>query len=879
MGEELQAIVKKLRNQNAVLKTENKKLRQGSALTISAGLESEERYRHLFYSNPVPLWIYDLETKAFLEVNNAAISHYGYHREEFLSMSVIDIRPKEDSKRFLELARDVETGHLIHNGLWRHLKKNGDLIDVDITSYHIDYQGKPAVLVMSIDITEKMRAEDYLKNSELRFRSLIEKSSEVIALTDRQGRILYISPSIQTTLGYLPEDRIGKSGFGSMHPEDAPRMKMIMEKLLAFPGSSSKAQWRHQHANGDWRWMDGIAANLLNDPAVNAVVNNFRDITAQKEAENKIILEKELSASIINSLPGIFYLFDDTGKYLHWNRNFEKVSGYSPEEINKMQPLDFIDIDERELVKEKIGKAFETGSAEVEANILTKEGKKIPYFFTGHSAEFENKSCLIGMGIDISDRIKAEAATKESKDEYRSLFEQASDAIMVTDFKGNFIDVNTSLCDMFGYTKQELMQLNITALIDPEQLRAQPIKFDLLAEGKQIFTERRMITKDGTFISVEANVKKCMDNRIIAIARDITERKKGAEIIRISNERYDMIAKATNDSIWDWNLLTNKVIRDEKKLETLFGYEGWNETEVDYFWNKIAHPEDWERVTKRRNAIFKNASQNYWEDEYRFLKTNGEYAYVHDRGYIIRNEDGKPIRMIGASQDITERKKDEKELQEKNIELKLLSAYLQNVREEERKYIAREVHDELGQLASALKIDIDWLGIKIVALEEPAKNRIAHANKTIEVLINSVRKIASSLRPSILDDFGLNAALLWQCAEFQNLNGIECIFEPGFDDKDLNINIKTELFRMAQESLTNVMRHAKAGSVTVSTKEDIENIYLTIADNGQGFEPAQRKNTLGMIGLRERALSLGGKLQIESAIGKGTTICAIVPKK
>ena len=185
----------------------------------------------------------------------------------------------------------------------------------------------------------------------------------------------------------------------------------------------------------------------------------------------------------------------------------------------------------------------------------------------------------------------------------------------------------------------------------------------------------------------------------------------------------------------------------------------------------------------------------------------------------------------------------------------------------------------MGQLASALKIDIDWLGIKIMPLEENTKKRIVHANKTIEILITTIRKIASSLRPSILDDFGLNAALQWHCNEFQNLNGIPCAFESGFDDSHLSMDQKTEFYRMAQESLTNVMRHAKASNVTVTTKEDTQNLYLIITDNGKGFDLSQRKNTLGLIGLRERAVSLNGELHIESTIGKGTIISVVIPKK
>jgi signal transduction histidine kinase len=266
------------------------------------------------------------------------------------------------------------------------------------------------------------------------------------------------------------------------------------------------------------------------------------------------------------------------------------------------------------------------------------------------------------------------------------------------------------------------------------------------------------------------------------------------------------------------------------------------------------------------------------EIEVKNYKKNGEVFWNSMSIVPVADKTGRFTHWIAIERDVTERKQAEEELKEKNTELKKLSAYLQNVREEERKYIAREVHDELGQLASALKIDIDWLNIKVVALEGAAKNRIAHANKTIEVLITSIRKIASRLRPSILDDFGLNAALQWHCAEFQNLNGVQCTFEPGFDDAFISTAMKTELFRMTQESLTNVMRHANATVVSVTTEQDEQHYYLTVTDNGKGFDTAIRKNTLGLVGLRERAISLNGTLSIDSMIGKGTTIRVIIPK-
>lgn len=328
---------------------------------------------------------------------------------------------------------------------------------------------------------------------------------------------------------------------------------------------------------------------------------------------------------------------------------------------------------------------------------------------------------------------------------------------------------------------------------------------------------------------------------------------------RIMNSGYH--PKSFIRNLWV-TIFHGKVWRDELCNKAKDGTIFWVDTTIVPFLNDEGNP--YQYLT-----IQSDITERKLEDE--------EIVKLHKESIFQNEEKGKRAAELIIA--ITEISKAVEELKEQNSKLKKLPAYLQNVREEERKYIARELHDEFGQLASALKMDINWLNINIVALEENAKYRIANANKTIEALITSIRNTASRLRPSVLDHFGLNAALQWHCTEFQNLNDIPCTFEPGFDDKDLTMDRKTELYRMAQESLTNVMRHAKASNVTVTTKEDADNVYLNITDNGKGFDSNQKKNTLGLIGLRERALSLSGELHIESIIGKGTIICAVVPKK
>ncbi|MES2005974.1 MAG: PAS domain-containing protein [Bacteroidota bacterium] len=359
---------------------------------------------------------------------------------------------------------------------------------------------------------------------------------------------------------------------------------------------------------------------------------------------------------------------------------------------------------------------------------------------------------------------------------------------------------------------------------------------------------------------------------------DSTAKKKNDETLRMINDRANIIAKITNDSIWDWDLITNQVVRYHTSLETLFGYEPFAPEEVDSKWAQLVHPEDWQRIKEKRGAIFGNTTENYWADEYRFKRSDGKWGHVSDKGFIIRNEAGKAIRMVGASRNISEIKNTETILKEKNTELKDLSTYLQHIREEERTLIALEVHEELGQTVSALKIDLDWLQLKIMPAGEAVEKRIMHANKITEQLIVAIRKMAADLRPSILDHFGLNAALQWYCDEFEKLQELHCSFTSTIDDTHLPVDVKTAIYRIVQESLSNVAKHAQAHKTVVLLTEDGDKLCLAVTDDGIGFDALSKKGTFGLVGLRERAISMNGELSIESGKGEGTSVMAMIPR-
>jgi len=226
-----------------------------------------------------------------------------------------------------------------------------------------------------------------------------------------------------------------------------------------------------------------------------------------------------------------------------------------------------------------------------------------------------------------------------------------------------------------------------------------------------------------------------------------------------------------------------------------------------------------------------------------------------------------------------ERKRAEEELRRSREQLRALTAYLQSVREEERVKIAREIHDDLGQSLTALKMDLAWLKGKLPGDQRPLQDKAEIMMELIDSMIHTLRRISTELRPAVLDNLGLTAAIEWQAQDFQNRTGIRCELKRTLNDLQLDQNISTTFFRIFQETLTNVTRHAKATEVKISLEEKQSKLILEVKDNGRGIteEEVYGSNSLGILGMRERTLLLGGELQISGVAGKGTTVTVRIP--
>jgi PAS domain S-box-containing protein len=344
--------------------------------------------------------------------------------------------------------------------------------------------------------------------------------------------------------------------------------------------------------------------------------------------------------------------------------------------------------------------------------------------------------------------------------------------------------------------------------------------------------------------------------------------------VKASEDRFWQVIRTSPVATILRSLDTGRVVDVNERYAQLVGYtreELVGHTVYDFnIWADVADAErilgELERVGTIRDA------------ESRFRRKSGEIREVLICGELV-TVDGERM-VVGMLIDITERKRMERKLTRSREQLRALTARLQKIREEERIRIARELHDEIGGFLTVLKLDLSSMASQVPSLTAEARRRLDAMGATIVSAIGAVRRICSDLRPSLLDHIGLGAAIEWQLAEFQSKTGIRCALLGGLeDDSRLDPDRATATFRILQEALTNVARHAGAKQVSVRLEADAERLHLEIQDDGRGIdsETVLAPTSLGLLGMQERVFPFGGSVEVRGESGVGTTVEVSVP--
>ncbi|GIK39005.1 MAG: hypothetical protein BroJett011_28380 [Chloroflexota bacterium] len=566
---------------------------------------------------------------------------------------------------------------------------------------------------MAAEITARRQAEEKIVASQQRFRTLIEKSMDVIVLLNATGDIIYQSPSGLRLTGYSAEERIGRSGLDLIHPDDLDHIRRLFAGLIQEPGADVSIQLRSRRKDGSWRWLEVTGANLLADPNVQAVVVNYRDITERKQVEDALRQEKDFNHTLIDSLPGIFYLFDEQSKFIRWNKNFETVSGYSSQEIARMSPLDFFREPDKSLIAERIGQVFLTGQATAEATFISKDQTPTPYFFTGTLFLLDGKPCLLGMGIDITER-------KRSEEENRLLLTLTKVLAEAETFDSALTLALTMVCEATEWDYGEAWLPSPAGdrleLASPYYCRVGEVEsFRRISEGfvvafgiglpGRVWTLGSPmwvpdVTTDANFLRAlsakEAGIKSAIgipilanntvvavmgfflqgtwpeDRRMMTLVSAVAaqlgtafQRKQAEESIRQAEAKYRALVENTPAVVYvDKADENGSCYYISPQIETLLGYPPSVYTENPTLWHKQIDPQDYQRAVR---TIQETLEQGRAMAEYRLIARDGRVVWVRDSSVLIRDREGNPEFIQGFLEDITEGKQAEKLLQDLSV--------------------------------------------------------------------------------------------------------------------------------------------------------------------------------------------------------------------
>ncbi len=694
---------------------------------------------------------------------------------------------------------------------------------------------------------------------------------------DMKGKITDCNSAFLNLTGYSREDivNIHFTKLPTLRLKEIPRyIKMFNSaKRGKFP-RTFEFKWIHKDKTTHWgESLIGIIRKKRKISGINAIL---REITKKKQAEEALKTSLKTASDLIYSTPyGLFiYQYEKPDKLILLGGNPEaerltgiKIDDWIGKENNEIWPEA-----RNSGVTDAYLKVIKTGKTYKTEDLFYKDEKLEGAFNIRAFLLPEEKLCV--SFENVTEKMKAEEILRESEAKYRILFESIADPIFIFDQKTHrFLDCNKNVLERYGYTLKELQALTPEQLHPPEELEDVEKNID----DEEDFSPHSYthITKKGEKFQVEIHtspLKYQGREAWISIVRDITERMRMEEALKGSEAKYRNLVERANDGVIITQDARVKFVNDQ--MAEMCGYTVEEMINTNFL--EYVIPDERPKITD----IYKRRTQG--ED----IPSIYEMGALHKNGSRIDIEvNSGIISYLGKNatfsfiRDITERKKAEEKIQRSQKELQNLAEHLQVATEQERGLIASELHDEVGQALTVLKMDLFLIKSKISKDQMEIPQELQKMENLLDDTIKKLRKIYSDLRPNLLEHFGVGEAMRQHCIDFQDQSGIKCIFYQDPEEIELDENRSIALYRILQGALNNIKWHAQATRVNIRLVEKGPNLKLTIKDNGKGIEEEQIKSSdsFGLIGMRERARYLGGELKITGIPDKGTTVMLEIP--
>ncbi len=607
-----------------------------------------------------------------------------------------------------------------------------------------------------------------------------------------------------------------------------------------------------------------------------AILNAIEKFNWENEhlrVQREISRQHEFLATIVDSSEDaiISKALDDI--ITSWNKGAEIIFGYKAEEVIGKNIL--LLIPEDELAEEQeMTRKISNGEYvhHYETKRLRKDGSIVDVSIS-FSPLKDYSGVVVGAAKIVRDITARKYAEKDNLFK-ANLLRKIGQGVAATNKEGKVVYWNEYAEKIYGWTANEVLGKKLTDVQPTNQTKEDALAIvGELMQGKTWTGEFKVRRKDGTEFPVFGSGSPLYDHAgnitgIISVTTDITEHKQ----IEKENADYRRIVETAQEGIVMVNE-ERKISFVNKKFANILEYT--TEELIGKHTSELTNDSGRVAADKKGESRKEGISETL---EFMFITKSGREIWTNVIVTALFDEDKKFQGTLSMVSDITERKKAQQDLFELNEQLRSLTSHLQTVREEERTNIAREVHDELGQQMTSLKMEIGWVNTMTKDKLPEVKDKIDTMTAMVNEAIKTIRKIVIQLRPGILDDLGLEAAIEWQAKEFEKNTGIPCVFKSINLQDGYSSDINTAVFRIFQESLTNVTRYAKAKEVQASLCQIDNQLILELTDNGIGISEDRKNNktSFGILGMKERASMLKGSFDIRNT-GHGTMIQLKIP--
>ncbi|MEJ7821290.1 MAG: PAS domain S-box protein, partial [Chitinophagaceae bacterium] len=773
---------------------------------------------------------------------------------------IINSQTKELYEMELRIVRDDGTiGHIEDRG---YVIRNGE--------------GKALRIIgATLDITERKIAEEKVLLRKQRYKSLVQNSTDLLGVLDAEGNYLYVSGSSKNILGIEPGFFIGKNAFSFIHEDDQEKVLASLQEVLSGKFVETPL-FRFKNNAGEWRWIESRVTNLLNDPAVEGIVMNSRDVTDKKVADEKLQFSEQRFKSLVQNATDLLTVINAEGNFIYVSPSSKKILGIEASFFIGKNAFTFIHEDDQQIAFAALQEVL-SGNFEEITQYRFKNGTGEWRWVESTGINLLNDPAVGGIVVnarDVTDKKNSDDKLLLSEKRFKSLVQNSTDLLSIINPEGIYKYVSPTSKKILGYDPEFLVGKNGFTFVHEDDRQKMMDFFVANADKKFVETPLfRFKNSAGEWRWIEGSITNMLDDPavggIVINSRDVTEKKIADD--QLSN--LSLIAKETINGVM--------ILDDQYKVtwvNTAFtkmsGYElieisgkspfeffpapETNVTQMGFINNQLSYKEPF---------VFEKLDKTKTGDKL-FMKVQMQPTFT---------ENGAVKQYIAIITDVTKQKELEEQVElEKLIKQKEITQAVFTAQENERSHIGRELHDNVNQLLGATHLYIDMSRKN----QKDRDSLLDSASTYTYNAIQEIRKLSKTLITPLIKDVGLIDSIKYLTEEIMLVHPIKIVSNTNdYLEEGLSQQFKLNIFRIVQEQINNILKHAKAKNIVITISENAGKVLFSIADDGIGFDVGKRKPGIGITNIKSRCELHNCTLKLSSQPGKGTTLSISFNKK